>query len=71
MQVKATLLFSSPEHHEVLHHFLAQIVIYPVDLFFSEEGGQVSGQLLRTLKVMSKWLLYDYPVPASTQHTRK
>lgn len=59
----------SPEHHEVLHHFFAQIVIYAVDLFFSEEGGEVSGQLLRALKVVSKRLLYDHPGPASTQHT--
>lgn len=59
----------SPEHHEVLHHFFAQIVIYTVDLFFSEEGGEVSGQLFRALKVMSKRLFYNHPVPASTQHT--
>lgn len=31
------LLFS-PEHHEVLHHFFAQVVINSVDLFLSKEG---------------------------------
>lgn len=57
----------SPEHHQVLHHFLAQVVVNTVDLFFSEEGGEVSGQLLRALQVMSKRLLYNHPVPASAQ----
>ena len=61
----------SPEHHEVLHHLLAQIVIDAVDLFLSEEGGEVSGQLFRALKVVSKWLLYDHPVPSSTMHTHR
>lgn len=57
----------SPEHHEVLHHLFAQVVIYTVDLLFSEEGGEVSGQFLRALQVTSKRLLYNHPVPASAQ----
>lgn len=35
----------SPEHHEVLYHLLAKIVINTIDLVFREEGGEVSGQL--------------------------
>lgn len=61
----------SPEHHEVLYHLLAQIVINTIDLVFREEGGEMSGQLFRALKVVSKRLLYNYPAPASTQHTQK
>lgn len=62
----------SPEHHEVLHHFFAEVVINSVDLLFGKEGRQVSGQLFRTLEVMSEWLLHDHPVPASTHtHTKE
>lgn len=31
-------LLLSPEHHEVLHHFFAQVVINSVDLFLGKEG---------------------------------
>lgn len=63
-------LLLSPEHHEVLHHFFAQVVINSVDLFLSKEVWQVSWQLFRTLEVMTEWLLHNHPVPAST-HTGK
>ena len=63
-------LVYAPEDHEVLHHLLAQVVVYPVDLVLSEEGGEVGGQLLRALQVSSKRLLHNHPVPASTHHTQ-
>ena len=30
-----------PEHHEVLDHLFAQVVVYAVDLLLCEQGGQV------------------------------
>lgn len=35
-----------PEHHEVLDHLFAQVVVYAVDLVFREQGGQMGRQLL-------------------------
>lgn len=60
-----------PEHHEVLHHFFAQVVIDTVDLILTEEGGEVCGQLLWALEVMSKRFLNNHSVPAPNQHTQE
>lgn len=40
MNTQSTIVHQalSPEHHEVLHHFFAQIVINSVDLFLSKKG---------------------------------
>lgn len=58
-----------PEHHEVLDHLFAQVVVYAVDLVLCEQGGQMSWQLLWALEVTAKGLLNNYPVPASVLQT--
>lgn len=35
-----------PQNNEVLHHFLAQVVIDPVDLFFRKQFGEVTRKLV-------------------------
>lgn len=60
-----------PEHHEVLDHLLAQVVVYAVDVILSEQWPQMSWQFLRALKVTSKWLLNNHSVPASGLQTHK
>ena len=55
----------SPEHHEVLHHLFAQIVVDAIDLFLSEQRRQVRGQLLWALQVVTKRLLHNDPDPTA------
>lgn len=55
-----------PKNHQVLHHLLAQVVVYAVDLILCEEGGEMDRKLLGALKVTSEWLLHYHPTPAST-----
>lgn len=59
-----------PQHHEVLDHLFAQVVVYPVDLVLWEQGGQVGWQLLRALEVTTKRLFNNDPVPASVLQTQ-
>lgn len=59
-----------PEHHEVLYHLFAQVVIYTVDLVLLEQGRQMSWQLLWALEVTAKGLLNNDPVPASVLQTQ-
>lgn len=54
-----------PEHHQVLDHLFAQVVVYAVDLVLVEQRGQVGRQLLGALEVAAERLLNYHPVPAS------
>lgn len=57
-----------PQHHEVLDHLLAQIVVDVVDLVLLKQGGNVVGQLVGTLQVPPKRLLHNDTVPAYLAH---
>lgn len=58
---------SAPQHHEVLDHLFAQVVVNAVDLVLVEQGGDVVGQLVGALQVPPEWLLHDDAVPASVR----
>ena len=53
--------------HQVLHHFLAEIVIDAIELFLLEQCGQVVGEHLRGGGITAERLLDDYPRPASVR----
>lgn len=53
-----------PQNNEVLHHFLAQVVIDPVDLFFRKQFGEVTRKLVWRLEVTTEGLLDDDSCPA-------
>lgn len=59
------LALATPQHHEVLDHLLAQVVVDAVDLVLTEQGGDVVGEVVRALQVPSKGLLHNDTVPAS------
>ncbi|MNN58353.1 hypothetical protein D3C81_1733980 [compost metagenome] len=52
------------DHFDVLHHFLAQIVVDPVDLFFLEHLADLLVELLRRFQVVAERLLDHQTVPA-------
>ena len=49
---------TSPEHHEILHHLLAQVMVDPVDFLLFEQSCQVIRQLVGTLQVFTEWFLH-------------
>lgn len=53
------ILLTKPQHHEVLDHLLAQVVVDAVDLVFTKQGGCVVGQLVGNMQVPPKDLLHD------------
>lgn len=57
----------APQHHEVLDHLFAQVVVDAVDLVLVEQGGDVVGQLVGALQVLPEGLLHDDAVPASVR----
>ena len=58
---------SAPQHHEVLDHLFAQVVVDAVDLVLAEQGRDVVGQSVRALQVPPKGLLHDDAVPTSVR----
>lgn len=58
---------AAPQHHEVLDHLLAQVVVDAVDLVLAEQGGDVVGQPVGALQVLPKGLLHNDAVPASAR----
>ena len=57
-----------PDGHQILHHFLAQVVINSVQLFLFEERGQVVGKGRRGLGIFSEWFLDDDASPSRFCH---
>lgn len=58
---------AAPQHHEVLDHLLAQVVVDAVDLVLAEQGRDVVGQPIGALQVLPKGLLHNDAVPASAR----
>lgn len=56
---------AAPQHHEVLDHLLAQVVVDAVDLVLAEKGGDVVGEPVGALQVPPEGLLHNDAVPAS------
>ena len=48
-----------PQHHEVLDHLLAQVVVDAVDLVLTKQGGCMVKLLVGNLQVPPKELLHD------------
>ena len=46
------------ERENILDGFFTKIMVYTIDLLFSKFTGQQLIQFMRTLQVMTKWLLY-------------
>ncbi len=59
---------AKPDGHQVLHHFLAKVVVDTVKLFFFEEGGQVVGKSSRGLGILPERLLNDDAGPTLFGH---
>lgn len=53
-----------PKCHQVLDHFLSQVVIDAIQLFFFKKRSQMARELSRGLAVLSKWFLNNHPCPA-------
>ena len=56
-----------PEHHEILNHLFAEVVVDAVDLLFPEQVGQVVGQVIGGFQVTSKRFLHNQPRPFATE----
>ncbi|MNW63225.1 hypothetical protein D3C74_414080 [compost metagenome] len=56
-------------HFDILHHFLAQIVINPIDFLFLKHFADLFIQLLGRWQIISKRLLNHQTIPsAALQH---
>lgn len=66
-----TVWNASPEHHEILHHLLPQIVVYTVDLILTEKGREVCWQFLRGLQIPPKRFFHNHPAPAPREKDRE
>lgn len=53
------ILLTKPQHHEVLDHLLAQVVVDAVDLVLTKQGGCMVKLLVGNLQVPPKELLHD------------
>ena len=54
---------TSPEHPEILHHLLAQVMVDPVDFLLFKQSCQVIRQLVGTLQVFTEWFLHHNAGP--------
>ena len=52
-----------PEHHQVLHRLLAQVVIDAVDLLLAQDFLELAVQLLGRIQISSKRFFHDDPGP--------
>ena len=48
-----------PDHHEVLHSFLAEVVVDPKDLGLVKYSADGGVDLLRGCQIMPDWLFHD------------
>lgn len=51
---------------KVLDHFLPEVMVDPINLFFFEERRQMTREFSRRFQVASEGLLNDYSRPATT-----
>lgn len=56
-------LIAESDGHQVLHHFLAQVMVNTVELILSEERGQMIAENLGARRVLSERLLDDDTTP--------
>lgn len=63
-------LIAEAQRHQILHHFLAQIMIDAVQLLLAEQPGQMVGQVLRGGGILAERLLDDDAIPALRAHAR-
>lgn len=59
------VFFTLPEHHQVLHHLLAQVVVNAIDLVLFKQCRHVIGQIIGAIQVLAKGLLHNQPIPAT------
>lgn len=62
-------LITEPNGHQILNHFLSQVVIYTVQLLLVEQLRQMGTQSVRALRIPSEGFLNDDPIPALQAHT--
>lgn len=54
-----------PQHHKILHHFFAQVMINAIHRVLREEPCKMIGQFIRALQVFTKRFFNDHSVPTT------